>query len=130
MDVEKRNLCKVVHAFFMPDIDLFASRLNKQTEVFVTWFPEPGAFHSNAFSMSWYGYKPYIFPPFSLIGKVINKVVEDQVEKAILIFPAWKSQTSFPRIIDIICSFPVRLQDTNTYWCCRTTTVFTHFAGL
>ena len=100
------RLCK---HFFMPDIDLFASRLNKQTEVFVTWFPEPGAFYSNAFSMSWYGYKPYIFPPFSLIGKVINKVVEDQVEKAILIFPYWKSQPWFPRLIDIICSFPVRL---------------------
>ncbi|MCG7879447.1 MAG: reverse transcriptase domain-containing protein [Candidatus Thiodiazotropha endolucinida] len=100
------RLCK---QFFMPDIDLFSSRLNNQVELFVTWFPEPGSFHSNAFSMSWHEYKPYLFPPFSLIGKVVNKVVEDQVEKAVLVFPHWKSQTWFPLLIDIVCSFPVRL---------------------
>ena len=140
----------------MPNIDLFSSRLNKQTDTFVTWFPEPGSFHSNAFTMYWHDYKPYmdrvkriwylspmraakvqaplngwactvkvchdgmledtnsldgahIFPPFSLVGKVVNKTVKDQVEKDILVFPLWKSQTWFPLLIDIICSFPVRL---------------------
>ena len=44
----------------MPKIDLFSSRLNKQTDAFVTWFPEPGSFHSNAFTMSWHNYKPYM----------------------------------------------------------------------
>lgn len=54
-------------------------------------------------------YNPYIFPPFSLVGKVVNKIVEDQVEKAILVFPFWKSQPWFPLLVDIICSFQVRL---------------------
>ena len=40
--------------------------------------------------MSWGNYIPYIFLPFSLVGKVINKIVDDQVEKAILIFPVYK----------------------------------------
>ena len=100
------RLCK---QFFVPDIDLFSSRLNKQTDVFVTWFPEPGSYHSNAFTMSWHDFEPYIFPPFSLIGKVVNKIVEDEVDRAILIFPLWKSQCWFPLLMDIICSFPVRL---------------------
>ena len=41
--------------FFMPDIDLFASRLNKQLDTFVSWYPEPGSFHCNAFHhvMEW-----------------------------------------------------------------------------
>lgn len=29
--------------FFLPDVDLFASRLNKRLEKFVSWFPEPDA---------------------------------------------------------------------------------------
>ena len=104
-DVFKR-LCD---HFFVPDIDLFSSRLNKQLDVFVSWFPEPGALHCDAFSFSWHNYRPYIFPPFSLVGKVINKIIEDKVEKAILVFPLWKSQSWFPLLLDNLCSFPVRL---------------------
>ena len=59
--------------------------------------------------MSWRNFIPYIFPPFSLIGKVINKIVDDQADKAILVFPVWKSQSWFPWLLDNICSFPVRL---------------------
>ena len=54
--LKREIFVRLCENFFIPDTDLFASRLNKQTEVFVTWFPEPGTFHSNAFSMSWYGY--------------------------------------------------------------------------
>ena len=104
-DVFKR-LCD---HFFVPDIDLFSSRLNKQLDVFVSWFPEPGALHCDAFSFSWHNYRSYIFPPFSLVGKVINKIIEDKVEKAILVFPLWKSQSWFPLLLDNLCSFPVRL---------------------
>ena len=103
MDIFK---CLCDH-FFVPDIDLFSSRLNKQLDVFVSWFPEPGALHCDAFSFSWHNYRPYIFPPFSLVGKVINKIIEDKVEKAILVFPLWKSQSWFPLLLDN--SFPVRL---------------------
>lgn len=95
--------------FFAPDIDLFASRLNKQMDPFVSWYPEPGALHCNAFSLSWKKFKPYIFPPFCLIGKVINKIIQEEVEKAILVFPFWRSQSWFPLMLENICSFPVRL---------------------
>ena len=70
--------------FFVPEIDLFASRLNARLDRFVSWYPEPGAMHHNAFTFSWMNLKPYIFPPFSLVGKVMNKILTDQVENAIL----------------------------------------------
>ena len=38
---------------FVPDIDLFASRLNAKTDCFVSWHPEPGAMAVDAFSISW-----------------------------------------------------------------------------
>ena len=107
--VKKDIFQRLCSQFFQPDIDLFASRLNRQLEVFCSWFPEPGAIHYDALSMSWQNYTPYIFPPFSLLSKVINKIVDDQVEKAILVFPVWKSQSWYPLLLDNICSFPVRL---------------------
>jgi hypothetical protein len=95
--------------FFHPDIDLFASRLNFRLSKFVSWFPEPGASFVNAFHMNWSELRPYAFPPFNLVGKVINKVLLDKVEECILIFPFWCSQTWFTLVLENICSFPIRL---------------------
>ena len=100
---------RICEHFFFPDIDLFASRLNTKLENFVSWFPEPGCIANDAFSISWKDYLPYLFPPFNLVGKVINKLKEDKVRKAILIFPYWKSQSWFPLILTCIVSYPVRL---------------------
>ena len=100
---------RVCSHFFMPDIDLFASRLNKKLTRFISWFPEPGAFHVDAFSLSWSQFKPYIFPPFNLIAKVLNKIVQDNVERAILILPFWRAQAWFPVLLERIISLPVRL---------------------
>ena len=94
---------------FTPDIDLFASRLNKQLEEFVSWFPEPGAKFSNAFSKSWKEFKPLIFPPFNLIGKVLIKIKQDEVDSAILIFPYWHSMSWYPLILECLSNFPIRL---------------------
>lgn len=52
---------------------------------------------------------PYLFPPFSLVGKVVNKILADEVEQAILVFPFWKSQAWFPLILSNVSAFPVRL---------------------
>lgn len=100
------RLCK---HFFLPDIDLFASRLNKQIDKFISWFPEPGCHTSDAFSVAWKEFNPYIFPPFSMIGKVLNKVIEDEVDQALLVFPFWKSQAWYPLLLSTMISFPVRL---------------------
>ena len=61
---------------FVPNIDLFASRSNFQVNKFVSWFPEPGAFRNDAFSFSWNGFRPYIFPPFALVGRCLNKYLK------------------------------------------------------
>lgn len=92
-----------------PDIDLFASRLNFQVEKFVSWFPEPGAFTYDAFSFSWKSYIPYIFPPFNLIARCLNKIVQDEVNRALLVVPHWVSQPWFPLLLSMIVSFPVRI---------------------
>ena len=100
------RLCKHL---LCPKIDLFASRLNKQINPFVSWFPEPGAYNVDAFSLSWKDWTPYLFPPFNLLGRVMNKIILDEVDTALLVFPFWKTQSWFPLILSNIASFPVRL---------------------
>ena len=63
------------------DIDLFASRLNKQLEKYVSWNPEPDAYASDAFSILWTNFNPYIFCPFSLISQTLNKIKDEKVKK-------------------------------------------------
>ncbi|VDH99325.1 Hypothetical predicted protein [Mytilus galloprovincialis] len=69
---------EVTKHFFIPDTDLFASRLNKQLNNFVSWFPDPDAYATDAFSFSWHKLYPYIFPPFSQISRVLQKIEDDQ----------------------------------------------------
>ena len=100
------RLCR---QYFVPDIDLFASRMNNQLDTFATWFPEPDAEFVNAFSQSWDEFEPYLFPPFNLVGRVLNKLVQDKVDQALLVFPFWPSQAWFPLLLESLCSFPTRL---------------------
>ena len=94
---------------FWPDVDLFASRNNYQVEKFVSWFPQPGAWRVDAFSFPWIGMKPYIFPPFSLISRILNKIIEDKVEIALLVVPHWISQSWFPLLLSVMISLPIRI---------------------
>lgn len=77
------------------DIDLFASRLNAKTLKYVSRFPEAAAVAIDAFSISWKGMFIYVFPPFSLISRVLQKVVRDQAE-GVIVVPLWCTQTWWP----------------------------------
>lgn len=101
-----QRLCKQT---FWPEVDLFASRNNYQIDKFVSWFPQPGAWHVDAFSFSWQSLKPYIFPPFSLVSRILIKIMEDKVEKALLVVPHWISQSWFPLLLSLMVSLPVRI---------------------
>ena len=107
--VKKDIFLRICDQCFIPDIDLFASRLNYRLERFVSWFPEPGAFKYDAFSFCWNEFQPYIFPPFNLISSILNKITQDRVKRAILVIPHWVSQPWFPLILSMIISFPIRL---------------------
>ena len=51
----------------MPEIDLFASRLNKQLYRYASWIPDPDDLYIDAMSISWENQFVYLFPPFSMI---------------------------------------------------------------
>ena len=86
-EIKKEIFQRLCDQSFYPDIDLFASRSNNKVERFVSWFPQPGAWRYDAFSFSWNRFKPDIFPPFTLISRILNKIIEDNVQKALLVVP-------------------------------------------
>ena len=56
-----------------PEIDLFASPFNSKCKKFVSLKACKEAWKVDAFSLSWENLYCYIFPPFRLIGKTIQK---------------------------------------------------------
>ena len=65
---------KLTIIFGNPNIDLFATRLNKQLSTYASWLPDPGSkgFQTQILIL-WVNYFPYIFPPFSMIWPVTEK---------------------------------------------------------
>ena len=59
--------CKIIAIMGTTDIDLFECRLNHQLPKYVSWKPDPGACHIDAFSFSWSGMFVYIFPLKTLL---------------------------------------------------------------
>ena len=53
-----------IQIYLSPDsVDLFAACLTKQTANFVSWRPDPEAYHADAFTLNWHNVKG---PPRSL----------------------------------------------------------------
>ena len=57
-----------------PNIDLFATRLNKKLPIYVSPIPDEKALAIDAMSMNWNRMHAYAFPPFALIPAIINKI--------------------------------------------------------
>lgn len=94
---------KITWAFGQPDIDLFASRLNKKCEQYVSWKRDPHAYEIDAFTISWRDRFFYAFPPFALILKCVSKIAEDEAT-GIIIVPYWPAQPWFPKFLSLVRS--------------------------
>ncbi|XP_044179907.1 uncharacterized protein LOC114968520 [Acropora millepora] len=92
---------------FQPEIDLFASRLNKQLPVFCSFRPDPEASFINAFTISWSNKKLYCFPPFSCILQVLQKVIQDQAT-CVVVVPDWPTQAWY-LLTSLLILPPVKL---------------------
>ena len=90
---------RLTKVYFVPEVDLFASRLNCQIHPFVSW--KPGAWVIDAFSISWTDIKFYAFPPFSILGRVLAKVQQDGAT-GMLVTPLWSTQSWFPQLLEMV----------------------------
>ncbi len=97
---------KITSIFGAPEIDLFASRLNKKCARYVSWKRDPEAEYVDAFSRSWQDSYSYLFPPFSLIGRCLQKIQQDQAT-ALMVLPLWPTQSWFTRLLGLLTQDPV-----------------------
>ena len=87
-------------------IDLFASRVNYQIKPFISYGPDPEAKFVNAFTVDWGEWSPiYAFPPFAIIGKVLQKIKQDCAE-GIVIVPNWPNQVWFSVLCRMLIDLP------------------------
>lgn len=92
---------KIVYKFGVPNIDLFATKLNSKCEKYVSWFPDPDSVSVDAFTLKWSKLFFYAFPPFQIISKVLEKIKQDRAT-GILVVPLWTAQPWFPLFNELL----------------------------
>jgi len=73
-----------------PNIDLFATKLNKKLAIYVSPVMDPEAWDTEALSISWEGLSAYAFPPHPILAQVLEKVDGCRRLRLILVAPMWK----------------------------------------
>ena len=90
-------------------VDLFATRANSQLPQFVSWDPDPEAIAVDAFTLNWSKFDyVYIFPPFSVISRVLAKMRRDGA-RGLIIVPHWPTQHWFPSLMTMLVGAPVEM---------------------
>lgn len=95
---------------FMPDLDCFASPSNAQIDRFVCRFPKKNSFATDAFTVDWSKYKCYLFPPFSLIGRVLQKIRRDKPRRVLMVVPRWPTQAWYPMLERLMIQPPFNIK--------------------
>ena len=92
---------RVISHFPDMSVDLFASRLNCKLATYVSRRAEPHVLAVDAFSIIWNDHLFYIFPPFSLMAKILQKMEQDSTE-AVVIAPVWPTQAWWASLLHMI----------------------------
>ncbi|KAK0404353.1 hypothetical protein QR680_017417 [Steinernema hermaphroditum] len=112
--LDKRITRVIFECCGFPAIDLFATRLSRQCERFISYRPDPYAEAVDAFAHSWNYGLAYAFPPFCLIGRVLRKAQQDG-SPLLLITPFWPSQFYWPILLRYTHYPPIILPKTSRF---------------
>jgi len=96
---------QVFRVLHRPEVDLFASPLNHKLPRFCTRVPMPGAWAVDALVLDWAFLDGYAFPPFALVGRVVEKAAARQC-RTVLIAPFWPSQIWFQPLLRLVAGVP------------------------
>ena len=77
------------------------------TQIFWSPTPEPRALLIDALLQDWQGRSMFMFPPFPLLSKVIQKLRTTQQGEVILIASWWQSQPWFPHLLCLCVDHPL-----------------------
>ena len=83
-----------------PQVDLFATSLNKKLPTYVSLIPDPQAWEVDALNIPWENMVAYAFPPTTLLPKVVQKL-QSQTCRIILIAPGWPTKPWFWDLVEM-----------------------------
>ena len=89
-----------------PLIDLFSTRLNYRIPTFISPFQDPMALVVDAFLFNWDHLHLYAFPPFAVIRRVLNKLLDSRGTTLLLIAPFWPQKEWFPDLLRLVSDTP------------------------
>lgn len=104
-DLLKQALLKLD---FEPNFDLFASRNNYQFKPYCSFRPDPECQAVDSFSIAWKEIKFYIFSPFCLISRVLQKIRTEEAT-GVIVVPHWKNQAWYPQLGKMLIRRPVKI---------------------
>ena len=83
--------------------------LHNQLDRYVSFRPDPYSYAFDAFTLDWRKYDFYIFPPFSLVLRVLNKIQVDCAE-GVCVVPDWPTQPWYSKIKKLMKVPPIILK--------------------
>ena len=93
------HLCQKISSLFGKRIlDLFASHINYQIDRYISWKTYRKVLEIDTFSIKWNTECYYIFPPFSLLGKVIAKKYGNKT-RATVVIPKYSTKHWYPSLL-------------------------------
>jgi hypothetical protein len=83
----------------LPEIDAFATAANSKCPTFWSLHPDPLAAGTDAMTQKWGGRSLLINPPFGMMQRVVNKLIDGPPAHAIVIAPDWPNQPWHRRLM-------------------------------
>jgi hypothetical protein len=98
--LNKKIVLKLLTIWEVPHIDLFASAINHQTQIYCSWNPDHLADTIDALTIPWNNMFAYAYPPICLIPKILQHMTQYNCQ-LIPIAPHW-----FHNLLKLIADFP------------------------
>ena len=94
-------------------MDLFAAHHNKQLKCYFSFCPDPQAERIDALAHPWSNLRPYAFPPFILLGRILHKIEQEGVREVVFIAPVYgQIRRGFSLLLESLVDLPIILPET------------------
>ena len=95
-----------------PLMELFPTQFNHKLPKFLSPVPDPTAWAVDALSLPWENLDVYTFPPVSLLGHIISKMMDQGCHRMVLIAPGWSNMPWFWDLVSSIGTGPFQAPST------------------
>ena len=104
-----QEVCREFFCRWLVNIDLFATSLNRNLQVYFSSMVDQQSAGTNAMLQTWDNLHAYAFPPFGFIQRVLTKVRQSRNLEMTLVAPVWPLKLWSPDLSELPVDVPVLL---------------------